>query len=90
MITSDDLPFLEEYLERMAGERGIRIITVPPDDYIALLKENARLRAENKRFHEIEGKYGQELYRALAAEDKLKALRSYLKTLGITVPGFRW
>ncbi len=90
MITSSDLPYLEEYLQRMAGEEGIRIITVPPEDYIAILKENARLREENKRYHEIEAKYGQELFRAIHAEDKLKYLRKFLRDLGVTVPGFRW
>ena len=87
---SDDLPYLEEYLQRMAGEKGLRIITAPPEDYIALLKENARLRLENQRFHEVEAKYGQELFRALAAEDKLRILRQYLHDAGIVVPGFRW
>lgn len=74
----------------MAEEKGIRIIVAPPDDYIALLNENARLWQENLRFHEVEANYGQELFRALAAEDKLKYLRQFLHNAGIAVPGFRW
>lgn len=57
-MRSDDLPYLEEYLQRIAGEKGIRIIVAPPEDYISLLKENARLRQENLPFHEVEAKYG--------------------------------
>lgn len=89
-MTSDDLPYLEEYIRIVSRSEVHQIAFVPPEDYISLLRENARLRAENARYNDTVRKYGEELFRAIRAEDKLKYLRQFLNDAGITVPGFRW
>ena len=90
VMSPDDLPFLEEYIRIINRDNVRQIAFVPPEDYIALLRENARLRAENERYNDTVRKYGEELFRAIRAEDKLKYLRQFLLDAGITVPGFRW
>lgn len=89
-MKSDDLPYYDAYLKLIQSGEGIRVILSYPDDYIALLRENEDLRRRVRSLDEVTAKYGMELYRALAAEDKLRTLRNYLNDLGIVVPNFSW
>lgn len=89
-MTERDLPFYEEYLNMMSAGGGLRVYLAFPDDYIKLLKDNARLREVNASLKSVELKYGQELYRALSAEDKLKYVKRWLDAHNITIPGISW
>lgn len=85
-----DLKWYEAYKELVGESVGIRLIFAYPDDYIALLRENESLRAANAAARESERRYGVELYRAIAAEDKLKYLHQWLNDHKIFVPNFKW
>lgn len=89
-MRSEDLEFYEQYLSLIASGEGIRVILSCPDDYIALLRENERLRQRQKDYDLIVSKWGMELTRALNAEDKLHILRQYLDDNGIIIPHFKW
>lgn len=89
-MTPEDIPFYEQYIKLVEGERGVRLILAYPEDYISLLKEVKRLTDENNNLRNCEIKYIQEAHARMACEDKLLWLRKYCRDNDIRIPNFKW